>query len=318
MIAIASIRKQSKHTCTRLSDVEISDARRHHLYLYASLNFRTRVFNQISFTMSPNSSPSNPADATTTSVIISIKIVAFIAMMFFKMTFVQIKTERSAENDPSSSKILGWSRSRGYFRADSLTRATDEKDLRRSCPAKKKLKSGHGAGTAGVGSPTSLAVGTKTGDRIGRVRRDGGAPWGLSIVDATRRDEGARNFIWVTGWPPSSPSAWYQHRWGLGQWRRAPPRRSWGYKPGDKRDWATLWGLLSLVPFWRKVILIMIFLQDCRKALTILDRFVIFLRFCQKRVEIEKCRASLWKFLPGIVISGGHLHALAHDSSPWR
>lgn len=115
MIAIASIRKQSKHTCTRLADVEISDARRHHLYLYASLNFRTSVFNQISFTMSPNSSPSNPADATTTSVIISIKIVAFIAMMFFKMTFVQIKTERSAKNDPSSSKILGWSNRAGTF-----------------------------------------------------------------------------------------------------------------------------------------------------------------------------------------------------------
>lgn len=102
MIAIALIRKQSKHTCTRLLNVEISD----HLYFYASLNFRTRIFNQISFTMSTNSSPSNPADATTTSVIINSKIVAFTAMMFFKMTFIQIKTERSAENDPSSSKIL--------------------------------------------------------------------------------------------------------------------------------------------------------------------------------------------------------------------
>lgn len=68
--------------------------------------FSHRIFNQISFTMSTNSSPSNPADATTTSVIINSKIVAFTAMMFFKMTFIQIKIERSAENEPSSSKIL--------------------------------------------------------------------------------------------------------------------------------------------------------------------------------------------------------------------
>lgn len=67
-------------------------------------------------------------------------------------------------------------------------------DLRRSYPAKKKLKSGYGAGTAGDGSPTGSAVGTKTGDRIGQDRRVGGALRPATVgarCDATRRQQTA-------------------------------------------------------------------------------------------------------------------------------
>lgn len=165
------------------------------------------------------------------------------------MMFVQIKTDREIGGGRSLEQQDLGSRSRRILsrgRTNSLTRATDEKDLPRSCPAKKKLKSGHDAGSADVGS----AIGMKTRDRIGRVHRDGGAPW--DWASSTRRDA-TRGQGTSSGWP-GDLLLLHQLRTSTVGTRLMAPRPSGTLVGLEMRGQGILgYSLLSLVSSWRKV-----------------------------------------------------------------
>lgn len=190
-------------------------------------------------------------------------------------------------------------------------------DLRRSCPAKKKLKSGHSAGTAGAGSPTGSAVGTKTGDRIGQDRRVGGAPLPATI-GAMRRDEGATNGGQGTssGWPGDllPPSAWHLGR-ELAERRLSAPcpsaTRRHRVTNGEQKvySWATLRELLSAM------------LEEDGLSFAVAEALeisnVMGQQFSGNFVESRKGEMYVFflriKFFPRIVISN-RLHAFARES----